>query len=189
MIKDFKSYLLVGVSMVALLGSITLLLISLKGYCIESSVYNPPSRMGIQRFSVESCYLCAMDGVVSFQYGIMPPIGNQLSDDLEKKVRDLFPEGKRWRWREEFSIESAWNGWERWIPWRTTLGVLTTYSLPIVPIIVLSLLLPLRAVLLKCRRRFRRKRHQCTGCGYDLTGLSEPRCPECGSPAERHVTV
>jgi hypothetical protein len=22
----------------------------------------------------------------------------------------------------------------------------------------------------------------CTRCGYDLTGLTEPRCPECGTP-------
>jgi len=29
-------------------------------------------------------------------------------------------------------------------------------------------------------RRRRRKRGRCVGCGYDLTGLTEPRCPECG---------
>ena len=24
--------------------------------------------------------------------------------------------------------------------------------------------------------------HQCAHCGYDLRGLPEPRCPECGAP-------
>ena len=28
---------------------------------------------------------------------------------------------------------------------------------------------------------------QCQTCGYDLTGLSENRCPECGSPFVRMV--
>ncbi len=33
------------------------------------------------------------------------------------------------------------------------------------------------------RRRSRRKRNKCVQCGYDLTGLRERRCPECGEPA------
>ncbi len=31
-----------------------------------------------------------------------------------------------------------------------------------------------------CRRR-RRKQGHCLTCGYNLTGLTEPRCPECGT--------
>ncbi|HNQ23832.1 MAG TPA: hypothetical protein PKK06_12120 [Phycisphaerae bacterium] len=30
------------------------------------------------------------------------------------------------------------------------------------------------------RRRRRRRHGQCIRCGYNLTGLTEPRCPECG---------
>jgi hypothetical protein len=32
------------------------------------------------------------------------------------------------------------------------------------------------------RRRRRVRENCCTKCGYDLRGLPEPRCPECGTP-------
>ena len=31
------------------------------------------------------------------------------------------------------------------------------------------------------RRWHRRRRNRCVRCGYNLTGLTEPRCPECGN--------
>jgi len=42
------------------------------------------------------------------------------------------------------------------------------------------------------RQRHRFERGLCAACGYDLRGLPEPRCPECGSPmepAQRHASV
>jgi len=35
------------------------------------------------------------------------------------------------------------------------------------------------------RRRYRRKHGLCVKCGYNLTGLSESRCPECATEFER----
>jgi hypothetical protein len=31
-------------------------------------------------------------------------------------------------------------------------------------------------------RRSRRRGQRCVACGYSLTGLADPRCPECGTP-------
>jgi hypothetical protein len=39
------------------------------------------------------------------------------------------------------------------------------------------------------RRRRRRRKGLCPNCGYNLTGLPEPRCPECGKQIERPVTA
>lgn len=39
------------------------------------------------------------------------------------------------------------------------------------------------AVTISLKRR-RHKHGVCTRCGYDLRGLPEPRCPECGLPFE-----
>jgi hypothetical protein len=49
------------------------------------------------------------------------------------------------------------------------------------PVSVL-LLAPLRYVFRgPMLERHRHRRNRCTMCGYSLTGLPEPRCPECGS--------
>ncbi|GJM24132.1 MAG: hypothetical protein DHS20C16_05470 [Phycisphaerae bacterium] len=38
------------------------------------------------------------------------------------------------------------------------------------------------------RRRARRKRNQCIQCGYSLIGLTEQRCPECGTAVIKDFT-
>lgn len=55
----------------------------------------------------------------------------------------------------------------------------------IFPMWFTSLLLvayPIVALVREIRRRRRRRHGFCRKCGYNLTGLSEPRCPECGTP-------
>ena len=55
---------------------------------------------------------------------------------------------------------------------------------------VAALTLPLfvRTATRFLRRRARRRRGHCRKCGYNLTGLPEPRCPECGRGFDRRDT-
>ena len=52
--------------------------------------------------------------------------------------------------------------------------------LPLWALFVLFTIYPARALIRgPLRRRYRRKHNLCLKCGYNLTGLTEPRCPEC----------
>ena len=45
---------------------------------------------------------------------------------------------------------------------------------------------PLIAFIRGPLRRYRRRKHGlCVRCGYNLTGLPEPRCPECGTEVKK----
>jgi hypothetical protein len=53
---------------------------------------------------------------------------------------------------------------------------------PIWPLVVLLIIPPLQESFAQRRRWRRRARNECAACGYSLTGLVEPRCPECATP-------
>jgi hypothetical protein len=54
-------------------------------------------------------------------------------------------------------------------------------AVPIWLVVLVLLTYPALAFLRGPLRRYRRrKRGLCVRCGYNLTGLTEPRCPECG---------
>jgi hypothetical protein len=57
---------------------------------------------------------------------------------------------------------------------QVSLGTLTTLLAIPVLIVILQAWLAIR------RRQGRIRRGECLNCGYNLTGLPEPRCPECG---------
>lgn len=71
----------------------------------------------------------------------------------------------------------------QWFPWPLLRNVSTIVS-AFVAIIVIETLV------FNYRRRVTRRRTmgRCTRCGYSLIGLTEPRCPECGTPFEFDAT-
>ena len=50
-----------------------------------------------------------------------------------------------------------------------------------IPLLAISCVLAAYPIANAPLRRYRRRKHgRCVRCGYDLRGLTEPRCPECG---------
>lgn len=53
---------------------------------------------------------------------------------------------------------------------------------PTWPLVLALMIPPVRRSILERRRARRRLRNECLACGYNLKALTEPRCPECGTP-------
>lgn len=179
----------VVISLFMFATSISLLLISFVQFRYESITYNPASRRAVQRFSVSDSWMSLVDGVVAFEYGIVPSLGIDLTDVKIEGTKQTFPEGTYWSFGRQVDLDPTRLRWSQWIPSRSTTGALTTTTLPISPFVLISAILPSRALIIVLRRRPWRIKRRCVDCGYDLMGLPEPRCPECGRPFEKFQQV
>ena len=110
---------------------------------------------------------------------------------------NLMPIQRRWLWQ-----RFCWYPYRHWQMWVATAGFVLLFMLPVILLqnLVLSLgswlgraipLMPLlglalfRHMQLSLLRPYMRKaldERICKQCGYWLIGLTEPRCPECGTP-------
>ena len=69
----------------------------------------------------------------------------------------------------------------RFVPWMHQTPSVLLASVPLHLVFILFAAYPALAFIRGPLRRYRRrKRGLCIKCGYNLTGLTEPRCPECG---------
>ncbi len=72
---------------------------------------------------------------------------------------------------------------------RPPAGEFSYFRLPVWLPVSLMILFPVRSMIVgPWRERRRRNRNQCVACGYNLYGLTEPRCPECGTACDVDVT-
>ena len=61
--------------------------------------------------------------------------------------------------------------------------LVSLHCVSLAPLIILLAFYPTFAFIRGPVRRWRRRRHGlCIACSYNLTALTEPRCPECGEP-------
>lgn len=61
------------------------------------------------------------------------------------------------------------------------------FCIPLAYIAVLAAIVPVRSLILFRRRRRRERNGQCIHCGYDLTGNTSGKCPECGTPVPSEI--
>ena len=85
----------------------------------------------------------------------------------------------------------VWNRYLKVIVSRTAINAKSheqglVIRFPLIPLFLLFAAYPFIAFIRGPLRRYRRRRKGlCVTCGYDLTGLPENRCPECGTEFER----
>jgi hypothetical protein len=63
------------------------------------------------------------------------------------------------------------------------------FRLPIWLLVIPLMIPPIRDSIRQRRRLGRKKRNECLECGYNLTGLIEPRCPECGTATQGNAVL
>ena len=89
---------------------------------------------------------------------------------------DAYDDGERWVW--------MGFGYDTWALESDSAGIWRYYTVwfPFWALVILLAIYPTLAFACgPLRRHRRRKRGLCVRCGYNLTGLMEPRCPECGT--------
>ncbi len=90
--------------------------------------------------------------------------------------RQLPPLGGRWR-GEITPIIPPPRQFDRQ-PWRVESSFV---RLPTWPLVLVLMIPPIRRSIVERRRAGRQRRNECLECGYNLTALVMPRCPECGT--------
>ncbi len=79
------------------------------------------------------------------------------------------------------SFGGAWKSSFGAARFRASPGRVSYVRLPVWLPCLLLLYRPCLAILVGVRERARRRKNLCLACGYHLKGLTEPRCPECGT--------
>jgi len=85
--------------------------------------------------------------------------------------------GGGWFFVENKATYFIWWRRPRWLRWTKSTLIIPLW----IPMIIVAM--PCAVAWWQAFRRF--APGCCTQCGYDLTGLPEPRCPECGTGFER----
>jgi|GEM_PF-3134506 len=95
--------------------------------------------------------------------------------DIRLGSRQSVPDfGGKWKEKMSYAFYA--------IPFRPPAGEFSYFRLPVWLPVSLMILFPIRLMIAgPWRQRRRRKKNQCVSCGYSLHGLTEARCPECGT--------
>ena len=83
------------------------------------------------------------------------------------------------------SVENSWMGFGYTVSIRDTpqgrSSRMHRFIFPMWFTAIVFVAYPIVALIRGVRRRLRQRHGYCRKCGYNLTGLPEPRCPECGT--------